>query len=157
MRNPFGHDELPLIKAVILLSLSMILPSFSRVTSAGISIFSTSSSPFSLASMISSRVCASSILKYPDAVRVSAVITAPQPSARPISSHTVRMYVPFEQLMSNSISPLSRSRYVTSLANTVISRGFISKAFPSRARSYALLPSILMAEYFGGICITCPV
>ena len=84
-------------------------------------------------------------------------VTAPQPSARPISSHTVRMYVPFEQVMSNSISPLPRSMNVILFSYTLISRGFISKAFPSRARSYALLPSILIAEYFGGICITRPV
>lgn len=90
----------------------------------------------------------------PDLVLRNDIKVAPAPSFSPKSLAMERMYVPLEQVISKSISG-KRSAF-TKKESISIGLAFSSMVFPSRANSYALLPSICLAEKSGGTCICIP-
>ena len=96
-----------------------------------------------------------SIPKAPLFVLLSAVIYASVPDFLPMSSQSVLIYVPFEQL--TSILALSVSNFKSSIPKICIFRAFLSTSMPSRASLYSLLPSWWAAEYIGGICSISPI
>src|ERR1019366_3295049 len=94
------------------------------------------------------------ISNSPLAVRRSWSRCAPQPSIRPRSCATERMYVPPEQCARRRAYGPFISTSVSSYMCTFT--GSSSTAMDSRANSYARFPATFLAETGGGVCMNSP-
>jgi len=87
-------------------------------------------------------------------VRRRSVIYHPEtPKKSPIIGANDRMYHPDD--IRSEIVKIGGANFKTSTSFTSMCRGCISKSIFSRASSYARLPSIWRALYFGGTCSVC--